>query len=80
MEYHTIGRLAMGKRALGFSSGFAVKVGNDEPGPQRIKAWSPGEGAEMACGIVSGGGPGGEVEAGAVGARVRAVSGSVAGV
>lgn len=80
MEYHTMGRLAMGKRALGFSSGFAVKVGNDEPGPQRIKAWSPGEGAEMACGIVSGGGPGGDAGNGVVGVSVSAVSGSLAGV
>ena len=46
-----MGRLAMGRRALGFSSGFAVKVGNDEPGPQRMIACSPGEGAEMAWGI-----------------------------
>lgn len=54
MGYHTIGRFAIGRRALGFSSGFAVNVGNDEPGPQRIMAWSPGEGAEMAWGIAGG--------------------------
>lgn len=52
MGYHTIGRLAIGKRALGLSSGFAVKVGNDEPGPQRINACSPGEGPETEWGIL----------------------------
>ena len=57
-----------------------MKVGNDEPGPQRIKAWSPGEGAEMACGIVSGGGSSGEAGDGAVDVRVPAVSGSLAEV
>ena len=36
--YHTIGRLAIGSRAFGFSSGFDVKVGNDEPGPHRMRA------------------------------------------
>ena len=37
-----MGRLAMGNRALGFSSGFAVKVGNDEPGPQqRLRPGAP---------------------------------------
>lgn len=46
-----MGRLAMGKSALGFSSGFEVKVGNDDPGPQRTKAWSPGEGIDTAWGI-----------------------------
>lgn len=48
-----MGRFATGNRALGFSSGFAVNVGNDEPGPQRIMACSPGEGAEIAWGMVS---------------------------
>lgn len=47
-----MGRLAMGRRALGCSSGFAVYVGNDDPGPQRIRACSPGEAEETACGIL----------------------------
>jgi sugar/nucleoside kinase (ribokinase family) len=38
MGYQTIGRFAMGMRALGFSSGLVVKVGNDDPGPHRIRA------------------------------------------
>jgi len=29
----------MGRRAFGVSSGLAVKVGNDDPGPHRIIAW-----------------------------------------
>lgn len=36
-----MGRLAMGMRALGHSSGFEVKVLKERPGPQRIKAWMP---------------------------------------
>ena len=52
MGYQTIGRFAMGKRALGFSSGFAVKVGKDDPGPQRMSACKPGEGIVTACGIL----------------------------
>ena len=47
-----MGLLAMGRRALGCSSGFAVYVGNDDPGPQRIRACSPGEAEETACGIL----------------------------
>lgn len=47
-----MGLLAIGRRALGCSSGFAVYVGNDEPGPQRIRACSPGEAEETACGIL----------------------------
>jgi hypothetical protein len=47
-----MGRFAIGSRALGFSSGFAVKVGNEDPGPQRIRACRPGDGIETACGIV----------------------------
>jgi hypothetical protein len=43
-----MGRLAIGSRAFGFSSGLEVKVGNDEPGPQRMTAWSPGEGIDTA--------------------------------
>lgn len=53
MGYHTIGRLAMGRIALGFSSGFDVKVGNDDPGPQRMSACSPVEGIDMAWGILT---------------------------
>jgi hypothetical protein len=52
MGYHTIGRFAMGRRALGFSSGFALKVVNEEPGPHNIKAWRPVAGMDTACGIV----------------------------
>jgi hypothetical protein len=48
MGYHTIGRLAIGSRALGFSSGFEVNVGNEEPGPQRIRACSPVEAIDKA--------------------------------
>jgi hypothetical protein len=48
MGYHTIGRLAMGSRAFGFSSGFEVNVGNEEPGPQRIRACSPVEAIDKA--------------------------------
>lgn len=46
-----MGLFAIGNRALGFSSGFAVKVGNDDPGPQRMRACSPGDAEETACGI-----------------------------
>lgn len=52
MGYHTIGRFAMGRRAFGFPSGFAVNVGKDEPGPQRIRACKPGLGIVTACGIL----------------------------
>ena len=41
----------MGIRAFGFSSGLAVNVGNDDPGPHRMIAWKPGAGIERACGI-----------------------------
>lgn len=37
---------------MGFSSGFAVKVGKDDPGPQRMRAWSPVDADDTACGIV----------------------------
>jgi hypothetical protein len=47
-----MGLFAMGIRAFGFSSGLAVNVGNDEPGPHRMIAWKPGAGIESACGIV----------------------------
>lgn len=43
-----MGRFAIGIRALGFSSGLAVNVGNEDPGPQRIMAWKPGAGKERA--------------------------------
>lgn len=52
MGYQTIGRLAIGIKAFGFSSGFAVNVGKDDPGPQRMMAWNPGAGIERACGIL----------------------------
>jgi hypothetical protein len=29
-----------------------VKVGNEDPGPQRMMAWNPGAGNESACGIL----------------------------
>ena len=48
MGYHTIGRFAIGISAFGFSSGFDVKVGKDDPGPQRMMAWKPGAGIERA--------------------------------
>lgn len=41
----------MGIKAFGFSSGFAVNVGNDDPGPHRMIAWKPGAGIASACGI-----------------------------
>lgn len=40
IAYQTIGRFAMGKRALGFWSGLFVNVGNDDPGPHRMMAWN----------------------------------------
>lgn len=43
-----MGRFAIGIRAFGFSSGLAVKVGNEDPGPQRIIAWKPGGGIDNA--------------------------------
>lgn len=47
-----MGRFARFRRAFGFSSGFDVKVGNDDPGPHRITACSPGAADETAWGIV----------------------------
>lgn len=47
-----MGLLAIGRRALGFSSGLAVKVGNELPGPHRIKAWRPGVAIVTAWGIL----------------------------
>lgn len=43
-----MGLLAMGNNAFGFSSGLAVNVGKDEPGPHNIMACSPGEGIDTA--------------------------------
>lgn len=51
MGYQTIGLLAIGKSAFGFSSGLAVKVGKLDPGPHRISACRPGGAMEMAWGI-----------------------------
>lgn len=48
-----MGLLAMGSKAFGFSSGFAVKVGNEDPGPQRIMACSPVEAELVAWGIAN---------------------------
>jgi hypothetical protein len=48
-----MGRFAIGSRALGFSSGFEVKVGNEDPGPQRMRACTPGEGIDMAWGMAT---------------------------
>lgn len=48
-----MGLLAMGSRAFGFSSGFAVKVGNEDPGPQSMMACSPGEAELVAWGIAT---------------------------
>jgi hypothetical protein len=46
-----MGLLAMGRSAFGFSSGLAVNVGKLEPGPQRMRACSPGDAIETAWGI-----------------------------
>jgi hypothetical protein len=53
MGYQTIGRFAIGRRAFGFSSGFAVNVGNDDPGPHRIRACSSGDAIDTAWGMAS---------------------------
>jgi hypothetical protein len=47
-----MGRFAIGSNALGCSSGFVVKVVNDDPGPQRMMACSPGAGIDTAWGIL----------------------------
>jgi len=39
-----MGRFAIGMSALGKSLGEDVKVLSETPGPQKIKAWRPGEG------------------------------------
>lgn len=46
-----MGRFAIGNNAFGFWSGLAVKVGNEEPGPHKMMACSPGEGIDTACGM-----------------------------
>ena len=43
-----MGLLAMGSSAFGISLGVDVKVLNEAPGPQRIKAWKPGAGRLVA--------------------------------
>ena len=48
-----MGRLATGRRAFGFSSGFAVKVGKELPGPHKIRACRPGEAMVTAWGIAN---------------------------
>lgn len=47
-----MGRLAIGRRALGFSSGLAVNVGKELPGPHKIKACKPGAAIVTAWGIL----------------------------
>jgi hypothetical protein len=51
MGYHTIGRFAMGIRALEKSLALEVNVLSDSPGPHRMRACRPGEGT-VACGMV----------------------------
>lgn len=48
-----MGLFAIGRRAFGLSSGVDVKVGNDEPGPHRMRACSPVEGMGKAWGIMA---------------------------
>lgn len=48
-----MGRLPKGMRAFGFSSGLAVKVGKELPGPHKISAWRPGEAIVTAWGIAN---------------------------
>ena len=42
----------MGTRAFGNSSGLAVNVVSDTPGPHNITAWKPGAGMFKAWGIL----------------------------
>lgn len=44
----------MGKSAFGISFGVEVNVLKEPPGPQRITAWKPATGSDVACGIVRG--------------------------
>jgi len=46
-----MGLFATGISAFGKVAGSEVKVSSDAPGPQRIKAWKPGEG-RVACGMI----------------------------
>jgi hypothetical protein len=46
-----MGLLAIGRRALGFSSGLDVNVGNEEPGPHKMRASNPTEGIDTAWGM-----------------------------
>lgn len=48
-----MGRFAIGSKALGFSSGLEVKVGNEDPGPQRMRACTPGGGIDTAWGMAT---------------------------
>lgn len=43
----------MGSKALGFSSGLEVNVGNEDPGPHRMRACKPGDGMDTAWGILA---------------------------
>lgn len=43
-----MGRLAIGIKAFGNSSGFEVNVVNETPGPQRMMAWKPEGGIDTA--------------------------------
>lgn len=52
MGYQTIGRFAIGNKALGFSSGFDVKVGKEDPGPHKMRACRPVAGIDTAWGIL----------------------------
>ena len=42
----------MGIRALGYSSGFDVKVLRETPGPHSMRAWKPVGGTGTECGMV----------------------------
>lgn len=57
-----MGLFPTGIRHFGYSSGLAVKVFSDTPGPQRIRAWNPLGGTGIECGILSYGdiGPAGQ--------------------
>lgn len=46
-----MGLFAIGMMAFGNSSGFDVNVDRDAPGPHNIRAWKPGEGIVVECGI-----------------------------
>lgn len=42
----------MGRSALGRAVGLEVKGVKERPGPQRMRAWRPGDGGKVACGIL----------------------------